>query len=239
MTKDEAEFYFDADGLMSLKPGERCDNGLLFAAEYYYLLKEKGLFDEKVDALRAQSAVDSCRIEPGLYNRNRGRGNDTESFDDYVGITALSVLLGNSWGLDICTYGDSHGYTFDNVHPKKFSLWAWRQGADIAFYQLCAGRTPTLWDFSWLSLSIMFCAFRVLPQYSSDWITEYLRCKALDATIEAIGINPAYLKPYLLARTVWKYQLLKKTNGRGVERLMEIYFPEGHPNREFSKGIVY
>jgi hypothetical protein len=237
--------FIAGDGLMRLPydslrepfPGQTKtttpnDNGILFSVYYYFLLDHHECLEPE-DRERFYDSIKSLEKNhtPGLYNRNPGRNDDYEALDNYVAICAGSVLFDFSFQRDICDYGDRNGYIFNNVSDSETYLHQWRQGAEIAYYQLCAGRMPQLWNLIWFYLSFVVSAF-YSEEKSSEHLLTWLRLKSLErAYLKVKQGSPWFLWAYwfsFLFATIWKYGLLRQTSGRGIERELVIYFRQAH-----------
>jgi hypothetical protein len=256
--------FFAEDGLMKLERGPdrepyapsfppTCDNdnGVLFLAEWLYLAmptqdpETRGhwwnVFRETCRTLSIREG--SLIVQRGIYYRNPGRSRDLEAFDNYVGIVAGHILFGElDAAINICDFGDKNGYFFDTRAPGSMAdLASWRQGAEIAFYQLCALRRPQLWNFVWLCLGVFFTAFMDVERNSNEWWTCWLRLRALDLLEgNTRTLLPRWHNLLSLAKDFWLWQLKRKTQGRGMERLAEIYFHNPHhPIRTASRGVFY
>ena len=269
----EAQAYFAPDGLMKLwKHEEReCfpeaavplrtaanDNGILFAV-YFYWLVYSAIEDEQertnftatsVFNLLFRDAVSrlACFKGRGLFDRNPGRHDERDKLDNYVGIVSGSVLFGydDEYPRWIVNWGTSHGWFFDNVTPSSPQINCWRQGADIAFYQMSAGFYPSWIDYLWLIAGIIFNAYQKdLDARSSEHLLTWARLKAIDRKWDK-GEQFSALQCLLflgarLARLFWVRKLRQKTPDQvGMEHVFRVYFkdPE-HPCRKLSVGRVY
>lgn len=241
--------YFAPDGLMALDadgfrppyPGGSvstvtCDNGILFAVQFYLLCKAKGLFD--VTDMRAFNRAALLLENPGAtgyFNRNPGRNADTEAPDNYSALVTGGLLSGYDVATRICAAGDRNGYIFDNTAPDALTINEWRQGADIACYQFGASRRPQLWNVAWLCASIVANAAQDIDTKASEWLCEWVRLKGLDLSYVETTLRAQINN----AKNAWLDQLKIKTNGRGIQVLFEKYFPPGHPNVLMAQGVFY
>lgn len=236
------ERWFDGDGLMRLFPDAGGnDNGILFAVEFYLLCHAQTHIGVAVsDTARFHRSVGLLRERPGLFNRNPGRNKDPEAFDNYIALVTGGELFGLPVAREICELGEKTNYHFDNVNPGAPSMRSWRQPGEVAFYQLMAGQKPNLGRFLWLCLGILANAFQSPQPKSSEWLTSWVRLKGLHLAAWRIGaLSPRMAWALDFCRGIWIESLKAKTQGKGVEALMEIYFAPGHPNRLFSQGVVF
>lgn len=220
--------YLNSWGGMDLRPGEPCDNALLFLSTYYVL---RCLSGEHPSTQEYEAAVRACEVEPGLYNRRPGDQVSTEAMDDYVGICAASVFMQVKFAAEIFTYAKASGGNFNNVDPGKWALWAWRQPSDLALYAICAGRRPDLFSFAYLCIGICITAFQGEKRTSEHLLT-WLRV----AAIERAGLEPWARSWFRLAAGIWRIGV--RIRFGSMARVFEIYYPEGHPNLALAKGIL-
>lgn len=257
--KRAVDFYLSDDGLMGGGPGDfrdafpghtgttvKNDNGILWAAEFYYLLDEYKLLDQ-IDFDRVYKTIVSLQHEntKGLYDRNPGRGKTLEAHDNLGAISALSVLFDLGFARDICDYGDTRGYFFDNTSPDQPKLKSWKQGPEVFFYKLCAYKTPHPVEFAWfVAATIHTCIFHMHDGATSDGLLTWLKFKALRKVFNRMPKNlvTAIMQiGVLLCELTWKGRLMLYTGGDGVGHLFKIYFRDDvtHPNRILSNGLKF
>lgn len=108
--KDDFKQYIDGNGLLAPNPVpigslKGSDNGPMFTAEYYIILKKQGVFTD-ADKINYLRLINDCIDSSGLLNRvPRGQSDGQEQADDYYGV------------LDACVHLD------DTSIPRKL-LWA-------------------------------------------------------------------------------------------------------------------
>jgi hypothetical protein len=251
-----AKDYIAPDGLMNLTVNNNRapylsglpdtsnnDNGILFISEFYWLCHlNTQLLPDYVPNFMLSVLLLEVTGYSGLYNRNPGRSQDTEAFDDYVGIVASSVLFNNKYPADICNYGKSNGWMFDNTNPTKPHIDCWRQGSEIAYYQICNKEIPELWNFAWLIISTFISSFNIMKDLSSP-LLNWLKFRSIKMLVDEkrLAINfPLWMICLLyIVGGFWLWKLKAVTKGKGMESIFAGYFTDpNHPNVLLSKGIV-
>ena len=222
--------YFDEVGLMTLKPGEKCDNGILFLSIYHVL---NHLLGQHTGSFEYTQTIHACEVEPGLFHRAPGRNKDTEGFDDYVGVCAASVFLEQPQLAEaIVEYGNKHGWNFNNTEPGKFALWGWRQGAEIAFANICMGRRPELAQFIWLCLSFVWAGLA----YGEDKMSEHQLTWLRGEAIKKVGLEKWAQPWFVLAHSFWHLCVWVRFGSLG--RIFSGYYEDPrHPNRVMAETL--
>lgn len=203
------------------------DNATLFRAQYELWLARHKVARLGHDIYFFQYIRSLSAGYYGLYHRNPGRSEDTNSFDEYLGITALAILFDlPGVAEDICKYGEAYGWIFDNTDPKSGDLRYWRQGIDVFTYKMASyNRTPTPYEFLWFVLGTLWGCF---SQGTSNPLLNWTRLEAL-----------SYLKSHRLSFTAQYYLLgvhvmkgiaavIFKLRG-GIGKMTQTYFGPDHP----------
>lgn len=214
------------------------DNTILFTIEVYALFHELGIFDE-IDAQRLHDAISYLwrresgglgnDIVEGLLNRNPGRDDRKEQWDNYEAVSC-SVMFGDEfkkYSKQILKYGERFWWwSYDNRVPYKFSkhsFWSpfpnWnyfeccRQGWNIFTYKACANYFPgiinSLWYFGKVLLE------NEDPKATSGKLISWLRYKAIG--------NKWYIKPF---KKIFEKKLKKLYGDRGIIECFRIYHGE-------------
>lgn len=147
--------------------GKECvrnENGILFLS--LFLLTSK-LAGQSITGYRETFAdtVETLVRVPyrGLFNR-RPYGDMPvgrhEAHDNYAAICGMGALYGLDYAKEVLSYGQVHGYNYNNVDPDKFEGKQQRQGGEIAFYKICADYNPPVWEFTWLMAGLLVNAFK-------------------------------------------------------------------------------
>ena len=267
--------FFAADGLMKLAvyadigaygenlPGT-CgnDNGILFAVEYYWLLSKKSLLTGE-DEIRFQHSLDMLETTrstvwvSGLYDRNPGRTETPNSFDNYVGTVAGDVLFTSGpkrlISRAVADHGDANDGIFDNVNAGKpeneWDVTCIHQPSELAFYNIAAGYTPGFMSVLWLA-GAWITAIR---KYKGDgigisgillaWlqINSMRRIQENDHILNHLNVfTRLYVTGLNVVGSWFERKLLAVTEGKGIERVFELYFQDrGHPCRRLSKGVTF
>lgn len=252
---DRLKEYISEDGLVALNPNEKDhepygenlprtvgnDNGILFRAYLEWLLASQGVhrFCTWIKPLPFTLELLSAG-RPGLYHRNPGRKQTPEALDNYVGIVSLCALHGFLSPIyEILQHGEENAWVYDNVNPENPDLSRWRQGSDVAFYKLCAGRVPAPWELLWLWGGIIQNSFQDPLYRTSETLMSWLRIASIDASFRT-----KTFKPYVWARHItllvskfWEWRIRRKTGGKGITRVFQEYFREPHPIGFLSRVI--
>lgn len=148
MLRDEIKLYTQPNGLITertLNPSnDTTGNGLLNLSLYYALLwNRKELLP--LDKDEFHRVVKTCACVPSFpvpLNRSPTKIGDQTGWDDYIGVALASLLLGDSYAMDIYEYGKSSGWMFNNVQVGEFSWSAFfgRNPAISAYFMLCGGK---------------------------------------------------------------------------------------------------
>lgn len=103
--------YMDVDGLISDKknPGRASSgNLLLYTSHYVWTLERRGFWDYQ-DLLSIRKAVDTCRVEPGIFQRcpyGISQKENQQGPDDYIGLISMSGADERlSFAKEILTHG--------------------------------------------------------------------------------------------------------------------------------------
>lgn len=137
--------YMDSDGLVlptqwGGHPSET-GNGLLYMSLYRLICKKLGeLEPEEIEAFK--ETVGECTISPGVYRR--GPGKEETAWDDYVGVAAVSRLIGSQHAADIFAahnYGSNYSW-----HPGLVSFFKWCAGRDFNIFDRIQIESRLRWD---------------------------------------------------------------------------------------------
>lgn len=242
LKKELVEKYFAPNGLARLDLGDinpndpdsvKNDNGILFAAIFYYVLDDLKLLDSK-DKERFEEAVSRLEIIPGLYRRKPG-DERSEAHDNYLGIAACSYLFDTKHSKDILDYGGRNGYLYNNTNPGVFLPAQLRQGGEVALYKISAGHIPAIWEFIWLMVGLLTNVF------SKDVSTTQLCWLRTEVIKRAFSRWPfwqwmeltfAFVYLVWLATFHYKFDSLS-----GLFSKYYIVDPPRHPIRSLSKYV--
>lgn len=267
------EKWFSEDGLMKLNMDEDRnpvypftkksvgnDNGILFTVYFYMLCDSHGILDE-LDKQRFVNIVNDLRKRIdgspvlGLFNRNPGRDGDGENLDNYMGLVCGAALFDiDSIPDEICNFGESHGYIFNNVNHGDWDIKYWRQGADVAVYKLLSmKRTPMVWEMIWLLGGIVFQSLQGIKDengvkrlHTSEHLLMWIRLRAIEKVIQRGLKGVLWPKYYFWIRNIsylYRARLSVMTNGKGIEEIIGIYFNpasgDKHPIERLAEGITF
>jgi hypothetical protein len=99
-----------------------------------------------------------------------------EAHDNVVGICAISTLFEFVFAREVVEYGTRNGFCYNSENPGKFDIKHVHQGGDIAFYKLCSGMMPTIWEYVWMLGGMLVT---ILKGSASTKNLGWLRCQAL------------------------------------------------------------
>ena len=214
------------------------DNTILFTMEMYALFHELGIFDE-VDADRLHKAIRNLGrrrsggfgedIIPGLYNRNPGRDDRKDQWDNYAAIS-FSVMFGKEfqrYPQEILQYGKKFWwYSYDNRAPMKFSVHKLfdplpnlkyfecvRQGWHVFTYQVSADCVPNPLFYLWYVGKVSF--ENNDPNKTTGKLISWLRYKAIG--------HKWYMRPF---RWMFNRKIKKLYGDKGITEAFRIYHGE-------------
>ncbi len=189
--KEYIKNYMDSDNLVALNPTvpgqvNASGNGLLYTSLYYMCLSLRNELDES-DHFDFDYLIRTCEREPGLLMRGPHHG-DQEGPDDYLGVTAASLLLSlPNIPAKIVAYGN-HRYIYNNVQPGTYyhpdgrfnwSAMFWRMPQVIAHFHHTNRSKPTLFHRIYWALAVMYSTKE--PASNQDaWMLSYLLVSAHD-----------------------------------------------------------
>jgi hypothetical protein len=142
----------------------------------------KELLTEEDKAI-GRKALDSLK-DPvaGLLHRRPNANTVMEAHDNYDGAVALAHLCDDKkLALDICAYGEKHGWSFANTAAGTFSWKQLRQGGSIAYYKIGAGIVPYPLEALWLWLGMIHA---MLFGWPSPWNLAWLKIQTLPSMVE-------------------------------------------------------
>lgn len=230
------EFYdkwVSPNGLALLNIGDpENSNGILFLAMFLILLKES---DDVIqdDLFKSFSAIKKIEVEPGLFKRSPS-SQELEAHDDYIGICALSVIFNLATAREIVEFGTAHGFAYDNLSPELPSPKTIRQGGDIAFYKICAGFTPTIWEFVWMCAGIILAGVRGTPSVVN---LAWLRLKAISYAVFRAQTSLFGWLSTSIFFTSLIYNISVRKRFGGIQGSFAKYFIEAHPIRRLAKEL--
>jgi hypothetical protein len=154
--------YLDENGLGLLQDeaeerlsNARNENGVLFASYGYIIFKDLLTENDKARGRETLRRITHASIK-GLLHRHPNNDKRTEAHDNYDGAVALDILCEGKVSLEICAYGEAHGWSFANTKPNTFSWKQLRQGGSIAYYKIGAGLVPYPLEALWLWGGMVF-----------------------------------------------------------------------------------
>jgi hypothetical protein len=222
--------YVDKHGLGLLEPDLKNDNGVLFLAYFLILCHKAGIFTE-YDAISFLIAHDKIKVRDGEYKR-RPDDNRTDAHDNMVGVVIGLLLADKRSEIEkICDHMDKTGNVSDHTTGSVWKLSQMRQGTDIAFYKICAGRIPSILDMIWLCGGIIVGTFfSNASSKNLGWARTFgMRHAGLD------HLPMPYLVMLSLAFLISDLNMLIRYKSQSY--FFERYFKEGHPIRLLQRYL--
>ena len=223
-----AQHYTDPEGMISQvrDPQAKWTSGnhLLITGTYYSILSLIDTISEK-DRSDFVSVVTPCEVEPGLFNRNKGR-LDKEAHDDYIGVVSASYFLDAAFKRDVLQYGRAHWWRFDNDNDGDLESLFWRLPDFIPLVKAANGMTLNLFNILAFSVSLIANALSKKDD-TSGIILRWLETQVMAKKSWAIDVEIAF----------WKRQILKKYPG-GMGDVFGIYYGKDHPFATAMAGKI-
>lgn len=206
------------------------ENGIYFLAHYLLLCKKLGALPASV--MKMPDLLKALEQKPGLLNRHPGNSTRHEAQDNYVGALLCEAVIGRSdLAKRVCSYGLRHLYNYNNVPPHEWLVRQQRQGGEVAFYQIMAGKwivNPLF--LIWLIAGLLINALGGKPSdrhHVSDALLAYARLEALKLALKRRIWGPVRLA---LAPIfwLWKRRTVKKYGS--IKALYQDYYgTDRHP----------
>jgi hypothetical protein len=231
--RDEIVNYEEGDGLISCVANpthtfRTCDNGVLFCSEYYLMLAMNGLLVEQ-DKIDYAAKIRACYVSgsTGLVARAPGDQGDTDP-DDYHGMFAACVVLGlPDLGKEVLDWGLSHCGSYNPQNPQQWTgaSCLFRMPQLLAAAYCAAGQVPfDMWSLLGVAAGVI--ATSCVNDATSDTDSRILSWCLIQAC-----------SPYSFdcreAAKLWYARLYKDYGPTGMLAVAQIYFPVGHPFREY------
>lgn len=220
------------DGLMSVKlPWEGVDNHMLFGSTFFWVYTRlaKDPTYLPVVAIDFAARIRERCVEPGLYNSFPSWAGKTSqiSHDEILGLAVFSSVISE----DICDYGRSHLWIFNNLNgglDKLPSAWIGRFPTLVAYIYSRAGKTTwnPIWHIGVILEFLLANHFTPLGDTSG-------RCRRM------ILADHFYREGFLpLKWAARKYlERLQRQYGT-VGSLYAIYFPN-HPLATYTQDLKF
>lgn len=221
------------------------DNGILFLYYWHLLLIERGELDS-YDKGMFLNLVEKLRVKDfagvptfGLYNRHPGNVFRFEAQDNMAAIAGSQVTHDTKEASYIVSFGEYHGFNYNNLHPEIFELSQQRQGGEIAYYKICAGYMPELWNWFWFLGGIIANAFQRVDSSQnnpSTTLLAWMRISVVSKQFKTTLYFPQFMRiTFDLVKWFWQYKLNSKYL-QGMTTVFEKYFiwPQ-HPCRRYSQ----
>lgn len=180
----------------------------------------------------------------------------------------------NHFVKDVVDAGVKVGFVLENVdmdndlvlnsHLKKrkkkwwyawlgFDITRWKWGSEVCQYKMCLGYMPQPLEYIWFILSRVWQIFSPTKNGTKNTDTNFMAAMGFQAMIlkgndmRSKGKAPRWDSLYKIVEMlyhVWGLVLTWKADGKGLERVMKIYFPNRpagikHPNATFAEGVKY
>jgi hypothetical protein len=220
------EFYkkfVDKYGLGLLEPDMENDNGILFLVYFLMLCEKAGVFDD-VDQIKFLTVHDSIKVRDGEYIRHPLMKDKSEAHDNMVAVVVGAVMCKEFHIIErICDHMEKTGGVSDHRTGSKWVLEHMRQGSEIAFYQICCGRIPSILDMAWLCGGIIVNILKGNPSSKNlGWARIYGMKKA------GYGHLP-FQYGVSLDMAILTWELILKFKYKSIMYFFERYFKQFHP----------
>ena len=226
------------------------DNTILFTVEVYALFHELGIFDQ-TDALNLKNAIfwlyrrksggQGADIVKGLFNRNPGRDDRKDQWDNYEAIAA-TVMFGSKfkhYSEEIDDYGKKFYIpSYDNRSPNRFSAhsffkpfpnWLYfeccRQGWHTFTYRAYADRYVGVFNFLWFAGKVF--VENNDPNETTGKLISWLRYKAVG--------HKRYVKPF---KWLFDRKIKKLYGDQGIVEAFKIYHGEDSSIYKLAKCLL-
>jgi hypothetical protein len=158
-----------------------------------------------------------------------------ESHDNSAGICAISAIFDFNFARQHVEYGTRTGFCYNNQSPGTFELRAVRQGGDIAFYKICAGMVPTLWETLWLCVGILIAGFK---GWASTQNLAWLKLRAIDIALERkaqVSLFGPTRAALFITNLVYNVCIWRRLGG--MRYSFRRYFRAEHPINLLAEGL--
>ena len=100
-------------------------NGILYSCIYLIFLHE--LDRTLIDKLWFEEIIQRCSLEPGLLMRTPNNDYGQQSWDDYLGVAVVCILLNERQiAKEILSYGKAHRGFYRTKPDSKWNAFLWR-----------------------------------------------------------------------------------------------------------------
>lgn len=202
----------------------------LFTVMLYKIFELNGIRDVRDINMLARTIkltqVDQNK-DIGLYYASPGWWTYHFSHDNQVAWVWACTQLGDYTRIgNMLNHGSASGWQFNpkDFDNKEYRLRSIRQPADVAWYKLCYGDVPGLFQWIHLCAKLIFTSFQLKNVSKGKKISEanltYFRLDALherftDHEPKSKMHKWMYRLPLLIGEW-WENRLLKYTDGRGM-----------------------
>lgn len=220
--------YTDEDGLIlerpNSSPGPDTGNGIHNLSVYATILHITGELNAD-DVFSFSKVIDSCRVnqsENGLYNRGPRKPGDLIGHDDYICLSAAASLINVRFARDIALYGGSHGWSFNNENPGKwtFKSWQGRRLWLIPYWKINGGISACRFSRAILELYI---ESQKHQEDAGERILQWMICRSMEGRINDLS----------RAIQVWKRGLFEVFPS-GMRSVFSAYYNPAHPFAKYS-----
>lgn len=224
--------YRDQFGLIQNNPGGSSGNGLRYTAEYYILKFRYGLLS-KDDTLQFDSIVRRCFAEPGLLNR-KPDDKSPNKFDDYVAVSAASMIFELLLANDIKTYGLKNHWYYNNAKTKlslkdKWGAWFGKDRGLIAHFYYADQDTPSWLKTVMWTFNILLCAYTAKDS-QDEWVLSAHQIIAYEWSHDRTW-------PQDKVCAYWRKKFRHQWGVNGMSKLLAKYFDHAHPLSKYAIDI--
>jgi hypothetical protein len=221
--------YFDDFGCPTLAPfdGEdyQTENPHLFSGEFFFLNRSD---NTEAQLKQVWSFHNFTQVQPGLFRRRFSQDESIISHDEYLGKLLLisARALPRSVADDICKYGKSNWWSYNDKKPNQFDLIYVRQPRDIYLYKIMSRfHRPSYLLYLLFCLTALWGVYAAPDASHSGKVMWWFRLQ-LARRHGRVGI----LLKYIMKKFNSKYKLVDSVN---------IYYKDPkQPTRELANLIA-
>jgi len=220
------------------------ENCILYSYQYYLLTGCSNIKENM------EEYISSCNSKVGIYNQYpemKGTKEDYMSHDQLTTIMNYSYKLGYDWHKHIWKEILRQKFRYDNVNPENPSWSRFLHPRDIIYYAYLNKHWIGYCEFLTLAaitIQSMLSTTKVRPTLvdriktrlsTGSWPEKRTMFKTDGQLLIFTKIHSCERFLFRILKKVVDKILKKKYSGWA--KIFGIYFPEGHPNANKSKGI--
>jgi len=214
--------YFDKNGLVS-HSGKPSGNGLLYTAQYAYVLKMKG-WDTPLAIESLKTVYRSCEISMGHFARTPDQGFGPQAPDDYFGVALFSKLFDPTLSLRVLVAGRVNRWMLNERDPGVWRLKSWlgRMPHLVLMFESASGEKGSLLNIIWAHITLLRVAFFSKRKSQDSWIKAWMLKEVCDLPISS---------------EIFEMRL-RKVYPHGIGEVLAAYGWSHHPNSKYLWDVV-